>query len=70
MRQLQDNPDVSGNQRLIKTYKTELTNDIELLMEEMYENQTFQQFGQKVRLGLEKQEENEKIRAEEKELAL
>jgi len=39
-------------------------------MEEMYENQTFQQFGQKIRHGLEKQEENEKIRAEEKELAL
>ena len=54
MRQLQDNPDVSGNQRLIKTYKNELTTDIEMLMEEMYENQTFQQFGQKVRLGLEK----------------
>ena len=45
MRQLQDNPDVSGNQRLIRTYKTELTADVETLMEEMYENQTFQQFG-------------------------
>jgi len=44
--------------------------DVELLMEEMYENQTFQVFGQKIRHGLEKQEENEKIRAEEKELAL
>jgi len=38
-------------------------------MEEMNENQSFQTFGQKIRHGLEKQEENEKIRAEEKELA-
>lgn len=38
-------------------------------MEEMYEHQSFQTFSQKVRHGLEKQEENEKIRAEEKELA-
>jgi len=41
MRQLADNPDVTGNQRLIKQYKTELASDIELLMEEMYENQSF-----------------------------
>jgi len=51
---LQDNPDVTGNQRLIKTYKTEIASDIELLMEEMYENQSFQTFAQKVKIGLEK----------------
>lgn len=54
MRQLQDNPDVGGNQGLIKRYKNELTLDIESLMEEMYENQTFQDFGRKIRVGLEK----------------
>jgi len=54
MRQLQDNPDVTGNQRLIKSYKTDLAGDIELLMEEMYENQSFQTFSQKVKHGVEK----------------
>ena len=54
MRQLQDNPDVPGNQRLIKSYKNELTNMVEDLMNEMAENQTFGPFRNAVKLGLDK----------------
>ena len=39
MRQLKDNPDVGGNQKLIKGYKNELAAMTEELMEEMAENQ-------------------------------
>ena len=39
MRQLKDNPDVGGNQKLIKGYKNELATMMESLMEEMAENQ-------------------------------
>lgn len=69
MRQLQDNPDVTGNQRLIKTYKEKLTEMTKMLQEEMAENQTFSVFTNKVKVGLEEQHEYEKIRKEEKELA-
>ena len=37
MRQLKDNPDVGGNQKLIKGYKSELSVQIEELMVEMAE---------------------------------
>ena len=69
MRQLQDNPDVTGNQRLIKTYKEKLTDMMRALQEEMAENQTFNTFTHRVTDGLEEQNEYEKIRKEEKELA-
>jgi hypothetical protein len=39
MRQLKDNPDVGGNQKLIKGYKTELAAMTAELMAETAENQ-------------------------------
>jgi len=38
MRQLQDNPDVTGNQQLIKKYKMNLVDDMGSLHEEMTDN--------------------------------
>jgi hypothetical protein len=38
MRQLKDNPDVPGNQKLIKDHKNNLCSMTEALMHEMAEN--------------------------------
>lgn len=43
---MQDNPDVQGNQNLIKLYKKKLEHDLEDLMDYMHENQNFQNFKQ------------------------
>lgn len=41
---MHDNPDVGGNQKLIKNYKTELVVQLENLMKEMEETQSYNDF--------------------------
>jgi len=67
-RQLQESPDVGGNQKLIKLHKTELATMAEDLMNEMQENQTFSTFKNSIDQGLESQEQFERLRTNEKEL--
>lgn len=47
-RQLQDNPDVGGNQKLIKIHKTELCAMIEEVIHEMEETQGYGNFQNKI----------------------
>ena len=68
MRQLKDNPDVGGNQKLIKGHKTDLAVMIECLMEEMADNQTFTSFKVEVDKGLEKQGEFDKLKVLDRDL--
>ena len=68
MRQLKDNPDVGGNQKLIKGYKTDLATMTEQLMDEMAENQQYSNFKTQVDQGLEKHGEDEKLRKLDKDL--
>jgi len=67
-RQLQDNPDVGGNQKLIKQYKLDLINMMMELMEEQAENQQFIKFKEDVDKGLQRQEEFNMLKEHEKEL--
>lgn len=67
-RQLQESPDVGGNQKLIKQHKNELALMAEQLMEQMQENQTFSTFKAEIDNGLESQDKFEKLRNTEKEL--
>lgn len=66
-RQLQDNPDVEGNQKKIKGDKYELVHYLELLNAEMREL-SYAQFKADIRAGLEAQGEFERLRNEEKNL--
>lgn len=66
-RQLQDNPDVEGNQRKIKQDKYELIHFLELLNAEMREL-SYAQFRADVKAGLDAQGEFERLRNEEKNL--
>ena len=68
MRQLKDNPDVGGNQKLIKGYKSELSDQIEELMVEMAEQQSFNNFKTQVDKGLEKQGEFDKLKILDRDL--
>lgn len=68
MRQLKDNPDVGGNQKLIKGYKMDLSAQIEDLMVEMAENQSFATFKNQVDKGLEKQGEFDKLKVLDRDL--
>lgn len=48
MMQLRDNPDVFGNQKLIRDYKTELCGMTEELMNEMANNLSFGSFKKEI----------------------
>ena len=65
-RQLQDNPDVGGNQRLIKTHKSDLCDMIENVMNEMEETQLYGQFQKKIEDDMQQQQKYEILRQEEK----
>ena len=52
-RQLKDNPEVKDDQILIYGYKSQLTNHISQLMEEMAEGQTFATFKNRIDRDLE-----------------
>lgn len=66
-RQLQDNPDVDGNQRKIKQDKYDLIHFIEELNAEL-RDLSFAKFKGDIRAGLEEQGQFEKLRNEEKQL--
>lgn len=68
MRQLKDNPDVGGNQKLIKTHKTELAAMAEELMDEMAENQQYSNFKNQVDKGIDKQGEYDKLKVLDRDL--
>ena len=68
MRQLKDNPDVGGNQKLIKGYKNDLAAMTEELMDEMAENQQYSNFKNGVDKGLEKQGEFDKLKVLDRDL--
>jgi hypothetical protein len=67
-RQLKDQPDVPGNQKLIKNYKTDVTVMMEELMNEAAENQSFSNFRNEVTNGLNNQEEYEVLQNLKKNL--
>jgi hypothetical protein len=68
MRQLKDNPDVGGNQKLIKGYKGELVLMMGELMGEMAENQQYSDFKNAIDSGIEKQGEFEKLKKLDRDL--
>ena len=68
MRQLKDNPDVLGNQKLIKDYKTSLCTMTEDLMGEMAENQTFQSFKRDIDVKSEEQSKFDLLKEKDREL--
>lgn len=61
-RQLKDNPDVGGNQKLIKVYKSELCNVSEDMMKFMAENQSFSEFKSFVDKAIVKYEEFDELK--------
>jgi hypothetical protein len=65
---LKDNPDVAGNQKLIKVYKTELCNVSEDMMKFMAENQSFSEFKTYVDKEIFKYEEYDNLKDEELKL--
>jgi hypothetical protein len=67
-RQLQDNPDVDGNRTLIKTYKKSLQIDIDQLMNEMYDAQTFSNFKNTIDKAIEENRKFDEYRNQEKQL--
>jgi multidrug resistance efflux pump len=67
-RQLKDNPDVGGNQKLIKGYKTDLCMISEEMMKFMAENQSFSEFKSIVDKAIVKYEEFDNLRDEEQKL--
>ena len=66
-RQLQDNPDVEGNQREIKKHKNELMTWNERLKEELTELK-FEQFANNIAKELNNQQEFDRLKVEEREL--
>lgn len=68
-RQLQDNPDVEGNQREIKKHKKELIDWNERLKEELVDLK-FESFANNIAKELSNQSEFDRLRAEEKDLNL
>jgi len=66
-RQLQDNPDVDGNQKKIKTDKYDLIEKLEQLNAELREL-SFSQYRTDIKNGLEAQGEFDRLRVEEKDL--
>ncbi|CDW81373.1 leucine rich repeat family protein [Stylonychia lemnae] len=66
-RQLQDNPDVEGNQRKIKQDKQHLVYFLENLINEM-RDLSYSQFKAEIKAGLDEQGEFERLRKQEKEL--
>ena len=66
-RQLQDNPDVDGNQKKIKQDKNDLIEKLEQLNAELREL-SFGQFRQDIRAGLDAQGEFDRLRNDEKDL--
>lgn len=67
-RQLQDNPDVTGNQILIKQYKKKLEHDLADLMELMNENQSFSSFKQLIDNEVKQMKMFDNLKEEEKNL--
>jgi hypothetical protein len=65
---LQDNPDVAGNQRLIKAHKSELVMMADRLQEEMAEEQQFTKFKDSIYKEIEEQGMFDKLRTEERDL--
>jgi hypothetical protein len=59
---------VGGNQQLIKKYKSDLSDQMNNLMNEMAENQTYTSFKRKIDKDIEDQNEYENLRNREKEL--
>jgi hypothetical protein len=66
-RQLQDNPDVDGNQKKIKQDKNDLIEKLEQLNAELREL-SFGQFRSDIRAGLDSQGEFDRLRNDEKDL--
>lgn len=64
-RQLKDNPDVGGNQKLIKVYKSELITVSEDMMKFMAENQSFSEFKTYVDKATAKYMEYDELKAHE-----
>ena len=69
-RQLQDNPDVDGNQRKIKLDKNELILWLEKLCGEMRDQLSYSDFKGEIGRGLDAQGEFERLRKQEKDLNL
>lgn len=67
-RQLQDNPDVEGNQREIKKHKNDLCVWNEKLKKELNEELKFETFANNIARELQSQQEYDRLRQEEKEL--
>jgi len=67
-RQLKDNPDVGGNQKLIKQYKNELCVISEEKMKFMADNQSFSEFKTKVDKGIVANNEFDRLKMEEQKL--
>jgi cell division protein FtsB len=65
---LKDNPDVGGNQKLIKTYKTDLCTVSEDMMKFMAENQSFSDFKSYVDKATEKYKEYDNLKTQEHDL--
>jgi hypothetical protein len=68
-RQLQDNPDVEGNQKEIRKYKQDLVAWNERLKDELQELK-YETFANDIAKELLKQQEFDRLRAEEKDLNL
>ena len=68
MRQLKDNPDVFGNQKLIKDYKNELCGLTEELMNEMANNLSFQSFKSEITKRSEEQSKFDVLKEKDREL--
>lgn len=66
-RQLQDNPDVDGNQKKIKTDKYDLIHFLEQLNAEL-RDLSYAQFKAEIKAGLDAQGEFDRLRNEEKDL--
>lgn len=66
-RQLQDNPDVDGNQKKIKQDKYDLIHALENLNAEL-RDLSYAEFRGEIRRGQDAQEEFDKLRNEEKDL--
>ncbi len=65
-RQLQDNPDVEGNQREIRKHKNDLIERNSEVMDELQSELKFENFARRIEEDLAKQSEFERLREEEK----
>jgi len=68
MRQLKDNPDVFGNQKLIKDYKTVLCGLTEELMQEMANNLSFGSFKKEIDNRSEEESKFDLLKEKDREL--